>query len=249
MRLVYVMIFFNSCSGCLCSDDDPEPSGCGTDCEPGSTRQCSCGCLASGEQTCLSSRDWGQCMCEPRFAPPDAPDANFDSGDLPDASRDVSVDISLPTRDAARDTDRDAISWLPTPDASELATEFDLRVASATAPTTSPDGEPWDPDGTPPDLLVEVETAAGVVLQTDVVTDSYAAEFTEDTRVRITITEPLRFTLRDIDEITPTGTLSEVVVACQPRPTDDIRTRGGVLQCKDGDATIEVRADPVPVGD
>ncbi len=244
MRLVYVMIFFNSCSGCLCSEDEPEPSGCGTDCEPGSTRDCSCGCTASGEQTCLATRAWGQCMCEPRFSPPDARDANFDAGEVADASRDVSIDAPLPLRDAPNDGDPDTVPWVPSTDASELANALNLRVASASAPT-SDDGAPWDPDGTPPDLRVEVETTAGVVLQTSIATDSYSTVFTDDATTRINVGEPLRFTLRDIDELTPTGMRSTIIIACEPRASDELRTRGGLLQCKEGDATIEVQAEPV----
>ena len=233
-----------------------DTSGCGVPCESGTTRECSCGCNgSSGRQSCDAEGEWTSCSC---FDFPDIPDAHIDApfdaqvdadADL-DAATDGSADAFRPwpgLRDAARDSDEpDGISWIPDPvdppDPPMYADALRLTVTSASAPTTNPAGRPWDVDGAP-DLRVDIETRAGVVLQSTVAPDSFEATFTDDASVRVAPTEPLRFVLRDVDELTPTGARSEVVLECTPRVTEEIRAAGGALRCRDGESTIEVEAE------
>lgn len=192
-------------------------------------------------------------MCEGVWGP-DIADASRDvmvdsRVDADDGSTDASDDSFLPwpgLRDASRDSDEaDGISWHATPVPREPATFADalqLTVSSATAPTMRPDGSAWDDDGTAPDLRVDVEARGGVIVESSVAMEAYSAEFADE-GVRVDPTESLRFVLHDVDELTPTGTRTEIVTECTPRITNEIRVSGGVLLCKSGDATIEVRAD------
>lgn len=193
-------------------------------------------------------------MCEGVWGP-DIADANRDvmvDSNI-DADRDGSTDGSDDAfrpwpglRDASRDADEpDGISWRPSPapmDPPMFADALRLTVSSATAPTMKPDGSPWDGDGTAPDLRVDIGARGRVILATSVATNTYSAEFADE-GVRIDPTESLRFVLYDVDELTPTGARTEIVTACAPRVTDEIRVSGGLLRCKTGDATIEVRAE------